>query len=69
MTIQFKGKVSDDMSGFYQSRYSEAGQPQMLAVTDFEPSNARKAFPCFDEPGIPLIFVNAFNSILIFSQK
>src|SRR3989344_3757472 len=49
--IEFEGKLSDDLSGFYRSKYNHNEKEKYLATTQFEAPYARKAFPCFDEPG------------------
>ncbi|XP_065214646.1 aminopeptidase N-like [Planococcus citri] len=51
VVIDFEGVLNDDMRGFYRSSYSEAdGKIHWMATTQFEPTYAREAFPCFDEP-------------------
>jgi puromycin-sensitive aminopeptidase len=50
LKLAFSGLLNDNMRGFYRSRYAHAGKPKHLAVTQFESTDARRAFPCFDEP-------------------
>ena len=47
---------SGGLAGFYNSTYNENGKDVILATTQFEATDARKAFPCFDEPEIKSIF-------------
>jgi tricorn protease interacting factor F2/3 len=50
LKIDFEGHLNDKMAGFYRSRYSKEGETKYIAVTQFEESDARRAFPCFDHP-------------------
>ncbi|MFV1990857.1 MAG: M1 family metallopeptidase, partial [Acidimicrobiales bacterium] len=55
--IRFSGELNDKLHGFYRSRYEDTdGQMKTLATTQFESTNARRAFPCFDEPDFKAIF-------------
>lgn len=50
---KFTGQLNDQMAGFYRaSSKGQDGKPKYLAVSQFEPTDARRAFPCFDEPAL-----------------
>ncbi|KAJ3262646.1 Aminopeptidase 2 mitochondrial [Boothiomyces macroporosus] len=49
--VEFNGTHFDDMKGFYRSSYlAEDGSKKYLVTTQFEAADARRAFPCWDEP-------------------
>ena len=50
-TISFTGILNDQLHGFYRSTYTDNnGVNHTIATTQFESHDARKAFPCWDEP-------------------
>ncbi|KYK54383.1 aminopeptidase 2 [Drechmeria coniospora] len=57
LEISFTGHLNDKMAGFYRSTYKrEDGTEGTLATTQMEPTDARRAFPCFDEPALKAKF-------------
>ncbi|XP_047138119.1 puromycin-sensitive aminopeptidase isoform X1 [Hydra vulgaris] len=57
LNIVFVGELNDKMKGFYRSKYvTTCGYEKYCAVTHFEPTGARHAFPCWDEPEIKATF-------------
>ena len=51
--IEFTGILNDRLLGFYRSKYTDlSGKTKYLATTQFEAADARRAFPCWDEPAI-----------------
>ncbi|KAL2262821.1 hypothetical protein VTK26DRAFT_9403 [Humicola hyalothermophila] len=57
LEIKFTGQLNDKMAGFYRSTYKNPdGTEGIMAVTQMEPTDARRAFPCFDEPALKAEF-------------
>jgi puromycin-sensitive aminopeptidase len=55
--IGFRGTLNDKLRGFYKSTYKDRdGKAQPLAATQFEATDARRAFPCWDEPDFKAVF-------------
>ncbi|GBD34397.1 Aminopeptidase N [bacterium HR35] len=54
--IEFEGKLIEGLSGIYLSRYKEGSKEKFLITTQFEPIEARKAFPCIDHPAYKAVF-------------
>ncbi|MBI5062131.1 MAG: M1 family peptidase, partial [Desulfatitalea sp.] len=50
LCIDYQGLINDKMAGFYRSQTSHGGRTFRLAVTQFQESSARQAFPCMDHP-------------------
>jgi aminopeptidase N len=50
--IRFTGILNDKLRGFYLSETSR----RRYGVTQFEATDARRAFPCFDEPAYKAVF-------------
>jgi len=66
VVIKFEGTINNDMAGFYRSKYKppvtpvasvpKDGDSHVMFSTQFESSDARRAFPCFDEPNLKATF-------------
>ncbi|CAK7562827.1 MAG: hypothetical protein SEPTF4163_000683 [Sporothrix epigloea] len=66
LTLSFTGKLNHDLAGFYRSQYKPTGPVSAstphdddfhyMVSTQFEACDARRAFPCFDEPNLKATF-------------
>ncbi|KAF9180759.1 hypothetical protein BGZ51_009354 [Haplosporangium sp. Z 767] len=57
LSIYYNGILNDKMAGFYRSSYKDAeGNAKVMGVTQFEATEARRAFPCWDEPAVKATF-------------
>jgi len=56
LSIIFSGIIKDNLRGLYKSKYMLNGEEKYLTTTQFEATDARRAFPCFDEPAHKAVF-------------
>jgi puromycin-sensitive aminopeptidase len=59
LRIWFRGTLNDKLHGFYRSTYKDdAGKTHIIAATQFEATDARRCFPCWDEPNFKAVFAS-----------
>ena len=70
LEMVFTGELNDKLMGFYRSEYTaQDGETRYLATTQFEPTDARRAFPCWDEPAkkatfeVTLVFSDEYQAV------
>jgi aminopeptidase N len=66
LVLNFSGTMNNIMAGFYRSKYKPVAAPvpsvpkdeefHYMFSTQFESCDARRAFPCFDEPNLKATF-------------
>ncbi|MGH9079528.1 MAG: M1 family metallopeptidase, partial [Acidimicrobiales bacterium] len=55
--LAFTGILNDKLHGFYRSTFvDDEGVEHVIATTQMESTDARRAFPCFDEPELKATF-------------
>ena len=57
VVISFTGILNDKLRGFYRSTFRDAaGTEQVIATTQMQATDCRRAFPCWDEPDFKAVF-------------
>ena len=55
--LRFRGILNDKLHGFYRSTFTDGqGDEHVLATSQMEATDARRAFPCWDEPDFKAVF-------------
>ncbi|MGE5227875.1 MAG: M1 family metallopeptidase [Planctomycetaceae bacterium] len=57
LSLAFGGALNDRLTGLYRSTFTDdEGVERVIAATHFEATDARMAFPCWDEPDMKATF-------------
>lgn len=57
LSIEFEGVLNDKLRGFYRSTYvDDDGVEQVIACSQMQATDCRRAFPCWDEPAFKAVF-------------
>ncbi|HET6811532.1 MAG TPA: M1 family metallopeptidase [Acidimicrobiales bacterium] len=57
LDIEFSGTINDKLRGLYRSTFRDTDDREhVIATTQFEATDARRAFPCWDEPDRKAVF-------------
>jgi aminopeptidase N len=65
LSVEFSGRIGDKAQGLFYVRYAAPGGKKLMLGTQMEPTDARRMFPCWDEPS----FRASFEPIVIVPEK
>ncbi len=70
--VAFRGVLNDQLRGWYRSTYrDDDGVERVIATSQMESTDCRRAFPCWDEPDLKAVFSVTFvvhDDLVVFSN-
>jgi aminopeptidase N len=65
ISLAFRGKIGSTAEGFFVDKYPTSSGDKLMLGTQFEPTDARRVFPCWDEP----VYRASYDITLIVPEK
>jgi aminopeptidase N len=65
ITIRYRGKIGTQAEGFFVDKYPTPTGDKLMLGTQFEPTDARRVFPCWDEP----VYRATYDVTLVVPEK
>ena len=57
LSVEFRGVLNDKLCGWYRSTFRDAdGNERVIATSQMQATDCRRAFPCWDEPDFKAVF-------------
>ncbi|KFB52688.1 AGAP013146-PA-like protein [Anopheles sinensis] len=61
LSFHYIGAIQNELHGFFRSSFNRSGEQVWFGTTQFQATDARRAFPCFDEPKFKATFELKIN--------
>ena len=65
ISISYRGKIGTQAEGFFVDKYPTPTGDKLMLGTQFEPTDARRVFPCWDEP----VYRATYDITLVVPEK
>ena len=65
ITLTYRGKIGTQAEGFFVDKYPTPSGDKLMLGTQFEPTDARRVFPCWDEP----VYRATYDITLVVREK
>ncbi len=70
LTMDFAGRLDQSILGYYKSVYDdERGRKRAIATSKFQPTYARRCFPCFDEPSFKSTYRSGLKALFLYNDN
>jgi aminopeptidase N len=65
LVLTYRGKIGTQAQGFFVDKYPTPSGEKLMLGTQFEPTDARRVFPCWDEP----VYRATYDTTLVVPEK